>query len=182
MTEFIRCTKCEVERARAEFDKDPRKRNGLKSTCKECGRTYSREWTRKNRKRNAEKAKAWREANPTRVRKATRKWQRENMDLVVEQGRKYRAADPERYRAHNRLSKAVSTGKLAKPSKCERCLQSKTSRQLDGHHRDYSKPLEVQWLCRQCHKDRHREEQGEAPKTEPASPSLGFAQIISTKF
>lgn len=172
MTEFVRCTKCKVERPKAEFSKDHQKRNGLKSVCKECGRAYSREWTRKHRERNAEKAKAWREANPERVREATKKWQRENMDLVVERSRKYRAADPERYRAHNRLSKAVSTGKIVKSTQCERCLKPKTSRQLDGHHHDYSKALEVEWLCRQCHKDRHREEAGEPPKTEAARPSL----------
>lgn len=171
MTEFVRCTKCKVERPTAEFNKDPQKRNGLKSTCKDCGRAYAREWTRKNRERNAEKAKAWREANPSRVREYTREWQSKNMDLVVEMSRKYRAADPERYRAHNRLSKAVSTGKIVKPSECKRCCKSKTSRQLDGHHRDYSKALDVEWLCRQCHKDRHREERGEVPKTEPAPSS-----------
>lgn len=27
---------------------------------------------------------------------------------------------------------------------------------VDGHHVDYSKPLEVVWLCRQCHADIHK--------------------------
>ncbi len=35
-----------------------------------------------------------------------------------------------------------------KPNKCEMCKRIKP---LDGHHEDYSKPLEVKWICRQCH-------------------------------
>jgi len=34
----------------------------------------------------------------------------------------------------------------------------------DAHHEDYDKPLEVIWLCRKHHKDRHRELSGK-PKT-----------------
>ncbi len=40
------------------------------------------------------------------------------------------------------------------PKKCSECSLSGS---VDGHHNDYSKPLEVQWLCRQCHANVHRE-------------------------
>lgn len=177
MTEFVKCTKCKVERPRTEFHKEPKKRNGLKSICKECGRSYSREWARQNKRENAEKARRWREANPDRVRENTRKWQSENMDLLGQISRKYRASDPERYRAHTCLAKAVSTGKILKPASCERCGKTKEQPELDGHHQDYSKPLVVQWLCRQCHVDRHREERGKTPKTEPAPFSKPLSSV-----
>ncbi len=35
--------------------------------------------------------------------------------------------------------------------RCPECGQSVEPRQLHGHHVDYSKPLEVIWLCEQCH-------------------------------
>jgi len=37
---------------------------------------------------------------------------------------------------------------------CECC--GKEESQM--HHEDYDKPLQVQWLCRECHLERHEEE------------------------
>jgi ribosomal protein S27AE len=41
----------------------------------------------------------------------------------------------------------------AKEKKCERCGKQA----FDAHHEDYSKPLEVNYFCRRCHKLRHKE-------------------------
>lgn len=43
---------------------------------------------------------------------------------------------------------ALKTHKIGKPKECECC-----GRKIDlgGHHEDYSKPLEVIWLCAKCH-------------------------------
>ena len=62
--------------------------------------------------------------------------------------RRWRARNPEKTKAHNIVAGALRTGKLVKPKACQRCRQ--VSR-LEGHHRDYSKPLEVEWLCYWCH-------------------------------
>ncbi len=50
------------------------------------------------------------------------------------------------------LRNAVRTGKIIKPTKCERCGKGG---KLDGHHKDYSKPLEAMWLCYHCHRAIH---------------------------
>lgn len=60
---------------------------------------------------------------------------------------------PETYRAHTMVANAVRTGELEKPDRCSHC-HSKESR-IEGHHEDYSKPLEVIWLCSPCHKQLH---------------------------
>ncbi len=50
------------------------------------------------------------------------------------------------------ISTAVASGKVVPPNKCENCgIETR----LHGHHEDYSKPLEVKWLCPKCHKGKH---------------------------
>lgn len=53
----------------------------------------------------------------------------------------------------------VKRGKLAKATACEWC---KSPEKIEAHHSDYSKPLEVTWLCRACHRLHHRKEKGAA--------------------
>lgn len=49
-----------------------------------------------------------------------------------------------------KVSIAVSGGHLFKPKECA-CGKSP----VQAHHTDYSKPLEVEWLCKDCHRSRH---------------------------
>ena len=44
-----------------------------------------------------------------------------------------------------------------KSDACEGCGKwCEDARKLHGHHSDYSKPLEVEWLCASCHGKKHR--------------------------
>ena len=54
-----------------------------------------------------------------------------------------------KHRAHRLVAEAMLSGKLQKPAHCERCPGR--TRFLNAHHEDYSKPLQVVWLCRSCH-------------------------------
>ncbi len=56
-------------------------------------------------------------------------------------------------RAYNKMRNALKYGDIVKADACESCG---AGGKLDGHHDDYSKPLEVRWLCRPCHKTWHR--------------------------
>jgi len=51
----------------------------------------------------------------------------------------------------NSVSKALRDGILEKQP-CEVC----GSFHVEAHHNDYSKPLEVHWLCRKHHLDLHK--------------------------
>ena len=64
------------------------------------------------------------------------------------------AESPEMYKAHILVSNAVRDGRLKKPSQCQWCGSES---RIHGHHDDYSKPLDVIWLCAPCHKLRHKE-------------------------
>lgn len=66
---------------------------------------------------------------------------------------KWRRNNPEKYRAHAKVNNAVRDGKLQKPDRCSRC---KKRGKVHAHHEDYSRPLDVIWLCPECHgKERH---------------------------
>jgi ribosomal protein S27AE len=64
--------------------------------------------------------------------------------------RVYRELHPERNRARARVNYAIRTGKLVRQP-CEICGDPKSQ----AHHEDYSKPLEVRWLCDKHHKETH---------------------------
>ena len=62
----------------------------------------------------------------------------------------------EKISAQRKVHAAVRRGELVRPLVCERCGVDKGQR-LHGHHDDYSKPLDVMWLCALCHRFRHAE-------------------------
>lgn len=57
---------------------------------------------------------------------------------------------PDRVEARRKVHVAVKAGKLNRGA-CAECGYSKTF----AHHEDYSKPLEVIWLCRLHHREKH---------------------------
>lgn len=59
-----------------------------------------------------------------------------------------------RQRARSRYAQSVLRGEIVRPTLCSRCNQSHYL-SIEGHHTDYSRPLEVVWLCRPCHAAEH---------------------------
>lgn len=68
-----------------------------------------------------------------------------------EEARRKLEVEPEKVRARQALRNAVTRGKVVKHP-CQECGEVK----VDGHHKDYSKPLEVMWLCVPHHHELHR--------------------------
>ena len=64
--------------------------------------------------------------------------------------RAYRIKYPERYLAFLLVKKALRSGKLTR-NPCEKC----GSENVLGHHEDYSRPLDVNWLCLKHHNEIH---------------------------
>lgn len=64
--------------------------------------------------------------------------------------------------AHKMVSMAVKHGDLVCPKHCEQC--GKQDGLIDAHHTDYSKPLDVIWLCRACHLIAHGKKEVIHPK------------------
>lgn len=67
---------------------------------------------------------------------------------------KYNKKNPLSPRAIHKINNAIRDGRLAR-GLCEACG---TNLNIHGHHEDYSKPLDVIWLCSKHHGELHRKE------------------------
>ncbi len=68
----------------------------------------------------------------------------------------------------NFTSKAIRNGQLVKSDSCEMC-QNK-SYDIESHHVDYGRPLNVIWLCRKCHGRAHRKNSPLNPNNNSQTP------------
>lgn len=102
---------------------------------------------------HTEYMRKWRAANRERVAEHDRKWRKENPEKYVrmkrETRRRWRKANPEKGAAHNKVYRAVKSGRLVRPDACERCGKAG---KVEASHDDYDRPLDVEWLCRPCHR------------------------------
>lgn len=106
------------------------------STCKECVKRRVRERARTNPAvQEYDRNRAKRPDRKAKARKITMAWREEN---------------PVAYKAQTAVSNAVRDGRLFKQP-CEFCGDD----EVHAHHRDYTKPLEVVWLCPKCHHRLH---------------------------
>ena len=51
--------------------------------------------------------------------------------------------------AYREYLRALQSGLIVRARHCSKC--GKESGEMHGHHRDYSQPLVVEWLCAPCH-------------------------------
>lgn len=104
-------------------------------------RLYQQEYRKKNKEKLRE-----RDHKKTIERK--RKWRSDNPDKLLEQNRRYRAKNPEKNRAQDKLRKHVKKGAIQKPDNCQLCNRFGY---VEAHHADYSRALNVIWVCKICH-------------------------------
>jgi hypothetical protein len=60
--------------------------------------------------------------------------------------------------AHQAVARAIASGRLVRPAFCGECGKPPRAHWrpwIYAHHDDYSKPLDVRWLCSSCHKLHH---------------------------
>jgi len=129
-----RCFKCGKEKEKTEFYKHSQMSDGLLGKCKSCTKNDVRGHYHRTR--------------PARARYEKERAQRPERKLkALEYQRKSRASRIEAHKAYMAVSNALRDGIITKPSHCERCQVE----DIQAHHEDYSKPLEVIWLCRKHH-------------------------------
>lgn len=155
-----RCTVCDEEKPLDKFYRHSRSPDGRNPRCKACDNARKANWIKANPERHGQYVKRWRQRNPEAAaaiykRARERRFERQP-DFAVRNVERHRLRHPEKDRARRTVQRAVRDGRLHKPNACERCDELTEARELHGHHEDYSKPLEIEWLCRDCHQERHR--------------------------
>jgi len=121
--------------------------------CKECVKVLVKEYRRSDKYKAYAKEQRvfYKKQFPQRWAESRKKYKHTEKGKVSE--RRYRKSLygrlPEKLRARGLVNTHIRRGKIKKPICCGRCGR-KTS--LQAHHPDYSKPLEIRWLCLRCHK------------------------------
>lgn len=124
---FKQCTKCKVNKPLNEFYKNKANNDGLSYLCKECKKAYMNKYSKINKQPKPDKKE--KDKNNKLYRKL-------KLKLI-------------KINAHIKVRRAVRVGLMTKTIYCQHCHALKP---LRSHHEDYSKPLDVIWLCEDCYK------------------------------
>ena len=103
--------------------------------CRTCANATQRKWVAKHKAQHLAICKKWRDEH-----REVRRSQKARWAISLPGRIRLRAI----WTAHN----ALRRGDLVKSETCTICGKPVP---LEMHHQDYSKPLEVDWLCQFCH-------------------------------
>lgn len=125
--ELKRCPRCRIEKGRNEFGVRRRNRDGLGDYCKPCTAARVREQYARN---------------PNFRKPQWKRYEEGHKEQIAAYQREYRRAHLDKYYARKLVFYAIKCGMLVREP-CEVCGKP------DGEaaHSDYSRPLEVRWLC-----------------------------------
>jgi len=133
------CRKCGVKKDISEFYKHNQMADGYLNICKDCVkvRVHNYYCTDIENSRKKEHLRYKRRKNDPKYRESLKR-----------STRKYRAKLKSNGVLYNKIYKN-------RPDRCSACQI--ITQKLHAHHPDYSKPLEVIWLCVPCHCRLHNE-------------------------
>lgn len=158
------CSQCKFFKPHDEFYSHPKMRDGHVGKCKECTKARVRAYYAAN----VDKCKEYdknRAMLPHRVSARLAYQATERGKEAVSRGhkkynksplkkramRRYEERYPSKRLAHIKCGNAIRDGRLIRQP-CETCGEAKSQ----AHHDDYSKPLDVRWLCSKHHAEWHR--------------------------
>jgi hypothetical protein len=147
------CSKCKIEHDENDFPF----RDGLKlrrvSNCPSCRKEIAMESYHRNKDVFKLRERSRRLSQKESYKQKKKEYRLNNKEACLRAKIKYIKNNPEKTSAMYKVKYAVKTGKITKQP-CGRC---QTTIDVQAHHESYDRPLNVTWLCRKHHKERHRE-------------------------
>ena len=146
------CSKCKTEKSKAEFSKNRSTEDGLKHQCKTC----IAEYYQSSREEIRQKHKVYYLSNKKEIFQQQSEYNQtpDGRDSQHKGSREQWLKFPEKHKARQAVNNAIRDGRLTRPPICESCFREKL---VHGHHADYDKHLDVDWLCIKCHTELHKE-------------------------
>lgn len=140
------CFKCKETKLLFEFYAHPMMADGHLGKCKTCAKRDVAERTGR-----LENNPEWLAKERERCRVKQERYRRLGLaaQTTPEARERWEIKNPHKRKAERMATNAEKRGLLKKPKTCSRCLT--ITHDLEKHHNDYSKPLEVEWLCTGCH-------------------------------
>ena len=166
-----RCANCLITKSLDAFSNNRSKKDGKQCWCKIC--IFNHMSSPENKTKQKEYAKGYLSKAENQLKRVEYLAKPETKAKLVkhrskylsktetklkrnEIARKYRDDNPEKYKAYAIVKYSINKGDLVRQP-CEWCGSTDN---VHAHHDDYSKPLEVMWLCgsgNNCHGKRHHE-------------------------
>jgi len=152
-----KCFKCNTVKPLDDFYKHPRMKDGHVNKCKECNKRDVQQVRNGNVEYYREYDRA-RSDDPKRVQARKDYAERMKNDPIAKEKKKlytkkYQDKHAIKRAAHLILGYEVKKGNITL-TPCKKCFNTDD---LNAHHEDYTKPLDIVWLCKTCHGKRHRE-------------------------
>ncbi len=140
------CTKCKKSQEESNFYKNRTNIDGLAVHCKECREAYKKKYRQENKEKISKYFKEYNKHKGYNTIKKTPQQIEKRKEYI----KRYKSKNPEKIKAHKTVECALKAGRLTKKP-CVICGDKNT----EAHHDDYSKHLDVVWLCRKHHSGLH---------------------------
>ena len=118
-----KCFKCGIEKPIDDFYTHSGTSDGHLNKCKEC------------------------------TRRDVMEYRRDKPDRELSTRLKACGKNPTPKNAYRAVQAALKAGVLIRPDRCSACGCTSAEHVIEAHHYDYSRPLDVIWLCVPCHRN-----------------------------
>jgi len=140
------CSKCGIKKDLDKFSKGKNYPDGLKYECKSCNKAYKIE----NNEKLKIKQRAYRDSHKEKISTYRTNYKKSDDGKAAAKRSldKYPNANKSRsyYRHHKHKIKVYDS-----------CQECNSNNRVEAHHSDYDKPLDVIFLCVDCHSGWHLE-------------------------